>query len=316
MGTEGVDIEVLRKFRFEKILNDDPLVHSLWVLGRLPTGSNPLVYSTAIISLQKTHLSLDTADTLVQDLVEQVKPIENNDIYHWHFGWLAHSPKLPDVKINVICPATEAHIRKYSRQRIIMVKETPEIYRKIVQPYIKSFPPSRFEWVYNILSHTVEAHKILYEDDSQEVGFVILPDMKWDAETVSSLYLVAITHARSIATMRDLTREHIQMLKAIRREAGKLVRERWGLDGEQSLRFYIHYQPSYYHFHVHIVNANYTGFKGICVGQAHILEDVISLLELSPATGPTLLSKMTFTYELGEHHGLFQPMREAQISLQ
>lgn len=27
-----------------------------------------------------------------------------------------------------------------------MVKETPELYEKIVRPYIESFPRSRFEW--------------------------------------------------------------------------------------------------------------------------------------------------------------------------
>jgi len=32
------------------------------------------------------------------------------------------------------------------------------------------------------------------------------------------------------------------------------------------------------HFHVHIVNSNYVGFKGVAAGQAHILEDVISLV--------------------------------------
>jgi Scavenger mRNA decapping enzyme C-term binding len=99
--------------------------------------------------------------------------------------------------------------------------------------------------VHNILSHNVESDKLLFEDNSPETGFIILPDMKWDLETISSLYLVAIVHSHSIATLRDLTRKDIPMLKAIRHEAGRLVREKWGLEGVQSLRFYIHYQPSY-----------------------------------------------------------------------
>lgn len=99
--------------------------------------------------------------------------------------------------------------------------------------------------VNNILSHQVESHKILFEVHHPDIGFVILPDMKWNLETISSLYLVAIVHSRSIATLRDLTKMHIPMLKAIRSEAGRLVREKWALEGEQSLRFYIHYQPSY-----------------------------------------------------------------------
>lgn len=84
------------------------------------------------------------------------------------------------------------------------------------------------------------------------------------------------------------------------------------------------------HFHVHVVNANYSDFKGVSAGQAHLLEDIISLvstrapseqvsfvshkvqLELSPITGPTLISQMTLTYQLGEHHALFNSMVNAQ----
>jgi len=47
-------------------------------------------------------------------------------------------------------------------------------------------------------------------------------------------------------------------------------------------------------------------------GQAHILEDVISLLELSLPDGPTILEQMSLTYQLGEEHGLFKRMLEAQ----
>ena len=32
--------------------------------------------------------------------------------YTWMFGWLATSPDSPDVKINILHPATEVHIRK------------------------------------------------------------------------------------------------------------------------------------------------------------------------------------------------------------
>lgn len=34
------------------------------------------------------------------------------------------------------------------------------------------------------------------------------------------------------------------------------------------------------HFHVHIVNANQTAMMGMAVGQAHLLDDIISLVRL------------------------------------
>lgn len=41
--------------------------------------------------------------------------------------------------------------------------------------------------VYNILNHEKEADRILYEDSHPETGFLILPDLKWDRKTISTL---------------------------------------------------------------------------------------------------------------------------------
>ena len=124
--------------------------------------------------------------------------------------------------------------------------------------------------------------------------------MKWDLKTISSLYLVSIVQDHTIRSMRDLRKCHIGLLKDIRREAARIVSEKWGL-GNGSLRLYVHYQPSYCksrelahifyvffiimiiidHFHVHIVNANYqAGMIGMTVGQAHLLDDIISLVNI------------------------------------
>src|SRR6266576_1121572 len=85
-------------------------------------------------------------------------------------GWLSHSEDRPDVKINVIYPATDVHIRKvipprsmittrtgvlnnsplflvqYSNQQVHIVRETPALYERIVKPYIDAFPASRTQW--------------------------------------------------------------------------------------------------------------------------------------------------------------------------
>ena len=38
-------------------------------------------------------------------------------------------------------------------------------------------------------------------------------------------------------------------------------------------------------------------------------------LELSPDSGPSILERMTFTYALGDQHGLYEAMRAAQSEL-
>jgi len=37
------------------------------------------------------------------------------------------------------------------------------------------------------------------------------------------------------------------------------------------------------HFHVHIVQVNYIGFAGMNVGQAHMLDDIITLVRTPEA---------------------------------
>jgi m7GpppX diphosphatase len=45
------------------------------------------------------------------------------------------------------------------------------------------------------------------------------------------------------------------------------------------LKFYVHYQPTYYHFHIHIVHVNLDAGTTQATGKALGLENVISQLE-------------------------------------
>jgi m7GpppX diphosphatase len=68
---------------------------------------------------------------------------------------------------------------------------------------------------------------------------------------------------------------------------------------------------------------------GMAVGQAHLLDDIISMvriphvgllsflipglqLELDPDDGPSIIERMTFTYGLGEQHGLYPLLTGAE----
>ncbi|KAN0060078.1 hypothetical protein ACQY0O_008051 [Thecaphora frezii] len=244
-------------------------------------------------------------------LLESVQDLGQNDIYTWLLAWLAShnsdgGPRDADVKLTLICPATEMHVKKYSAQAKHMVFETPQMYAERVLPYIESIPASRIQWVYNILEHKKEADSILYEDPDPERGFIVLPDLKWDQKTLSSLYLQAVVHDRRLRSLRDLTREHVGMLREIRDRAAQVAREQYGLRGrgaEQggAVRCFIHYQPSYYHLHVHILASSYTSHPGSIVGQAHLLEDVIDLLELGVD-----FRQRTLGYALGDNSQLWE----------
>lgn len=43
----------------------------------------------------------------------------------------------------------------------------------------------------------------------------------------------------------------------------------------EQLRVYLHYQPSYYHLHVHFLHVKHDAGMGMAVGKARLLSDVI-----------------------------------------
>ncbi|KAG8713764.1 hypothetical protein FRC09_018352 [Ceratobasidium sp. 395] len=217
----AIDLQRLNGFVAEKILSEDPLSHSIAILGTLPeatTGDIKDVSSTnqtpAIVQVVKTPIS-GSEISAIQGVFGKLETIGHNDIYHWILGWLGDD-RSADVKITVVDNATEAHIRKelptlprkFTKQTFTMVRESPKLYAEVVKPYIDAFPLSRLQWVYNILSHQSESDRILYEDASPNDGFIIIPDLKWDGKTMSTFYIQAIVHTRDIHSLRDIRKFH------------------------------------------------------------------------------------------------------------
>ncbi|KAL7420558.1 hypothetical protein Q5752_004509 [Cryptotrichosporon argae] len=300
-----VDLESLATFQQDRVLMSSPTTGSTYVLGKLHGEQ-------AIVHVQKTALDAETAGHLVKTGLEDVQVDLDNRPYFSAHARIRHTPTSPpDVILKLIWPATDTHIRKYSAQVREMIRETPELYEKVVVPYIESFPKERLEWVYNIMDGKKEADRVLFKDDHKEDGFLILPDLKWDGTTMSALYLTVLVNS-PIRSKRDLKKSHIPLLKRIRAQVFRTAQKKYGVP-PQSLRLFVHYQPSYYHFHVHVVHIQHEGLAGMTVGQAHMLDDIISLLELSsPEPAPTILSQMTFTYALGVEHGLYEALAAGQ----
>lgn len=62
---------------------------------------------------------------------------------------------------------------------------------------------------------------------------------------------------------------------------------------------FAHSNSSASHLHVHLLSSDYTSHPGSNIGQAHLLEDVIDLLELGID-----FQQRTLTYSLGERSQL------------
>lgn len=268
---------MLDGFKLDRILDQDPKSKSVNLLGTLYTYLPNEELSSgerAILLVEKTHFAESFLDRLGESptsskdesaeqrqhsqevrsdrspIFSKVSDLGQNDIYTWLLAWFGTQSVEADVKITLIRGATQAHIDKYSAQRKVMVYETPEVYQQKVLPWIESFPPSRIQWVYNILEHKKEAGSILFEDPDPKSGFIVVPDLKWDQKTTSSLYIQAIVHNRRLKSIRDLTKEHIGMLENIKNEASRVAFEKYGLTGRKdsadgNVRCFLHYHPSY-----------------------------------------------------------------------
>ncbi|KAJ2438337.1 hypothetical protein GGF42_008329 [Coemansia sp. RSA 2424] len=276
---------LLRRFQFREVLSDDTSSKTIWLLGVIGASSaggdveEPVVagHNAAIVVLERMAFSpqaiaLDrhASSALLESVL--LSTGERNDIYAWATGEASVAALKPDLRVALTYPATQKHIDKHCRQLRKWVSESPELYARITKPFIDSQPVSRIQWVHNILSKQVESEHIVFEDPDPENGFVILPDLKWDAANSDNMYLVAIVHRRDLQSLRDLTSTHLPLLNNLRLKAAVAV-QKYGVLPDQ-LRLYIHYQPSYYHLHVHITNVLLEG-KGMLAGRAHLLDSVI-----------------------------------------
>ncbi|XP_056178652.1 m7GpppX diphosphatase isoform X2 [Falco biarmicus] len=255
----------------------------------------------AVVILEKTPFQ----EEKVLDLLKKHTKLElqmHNDIYSTYH--LYPPPELSEIKTTVVYPATEKHLQKYLRQEVHLIRETWEDYKNITLPFIQSQSFS-IQWVYNILEKKAEADRIIHENPDPCNGFVLVPDFKWNQTQLDDLYLIALIHCREIKSLRDLTAEHLPLLRNILQEGKEAITKCFGVPGSQ-LRIYLHYQPSYYHLHVHFTALGYDA-PGSSVERAHLLADVIDNLVLDSA----YYQKRALTFALRADELLLKKFQEA-----
>lgn len=297
------DIELLNSFVLSECLQNSVSEKRVILLGKI-------LDQKTILILEKTPFQINGgAHFSIEKLISAWKLLEQNDIYSWHVATLLQSFENPAAKATIIVPATEAHIRKYRTQKFRYVTETPALYDNVVKPYIDTQKGDRIQWVYNILFHGKEAESVIYHDKDPESGFVLLPDMKWDKVSMDALYLIAIVNRMDVASVRDLNESHLAFLKNLNEVVKTVTVSKFPDLERDQLRVFIHYQPSYYHFHVHIVNIQHPGLgSGINAGKAILLDDVIGNIELVL----DYYQRRTLSYVLGENHDLWKLIEAEQ----
>ncbi|XP_063799751.1 m7GpppX diphosphatase [Pseudophryne corroboree] len=289
----------LSGFRLQTVLRESARDKSIFLHGQVTSDGQDT--EDAVVILERAPFHVDAISPLLGNNPE-LKLQLKNDIYSVY--QLTPPPALSEVKTTIIRPATAKHIKKYLRQEVCLIHETGEDYKSITLPFIESQSFS-IQWVYNILEKKAEADRIVYENPDPEQGFILIPDFKWNQKQVEDLYLIAICNPRGIKSLRDLTADHLPLLKNILREGQEAILKRYSIPGNQ-LRVYLHYQPSYYHLHVHFTALGHDA-PGTVVERAHLLCDVIQNLEMDPQYYRT----RALTYALRADEALLKAFKEA-----
>jgi m7GpppX diphosphatase len=230
--------------------------------------------------------------------------------------------EFPDLKINLIFPCTDTHVKKYSKQGVRMVIETPSIYAEKIRPYmLAKREQGRLNWVWNIIDGKTEVEDVIIRTplgQNGDEGFLLLPDLNWDRKTMESLHLLGLVERMDIWSLRDLKKKHIPWLQHMKEKFIEATTSTYKeLEGDQ-LKLYVHYQPTYYHFHIHIVHVALEAGATQATGKAIGLESIVAQLESMAGDGESGMDGIELHYTVGEASELwmdiFEPLKNDRAS--
>ena len=195
------------------------------------------------------------------------------------------------------------------------------MYAKFVRPYMRRCrEEGRLNWVFNIIEGRSEQENVLYRSNAGggagEDGYLLLPDLNWDRESISGLHLLALVERRDIWSVRDLKKKDVPWLRRLRSTLAVTVAKLYEGVEDDMLKFYVHYQPTYYHFHIHVVHVNLDPAATQSVGKALSLDNIISQLDTMAGDGEASMADVELTYTIGEESELWQeiflPLKEGR----
>lgn len=290
--------------------------------GTVSSQPAVLVLERAPFPTSEAHLAS------IPSSLSRLRNLGANDVYSWHMARSGGDGSngsdngdeqldfYPDLKINLIWPCTETHVKKYSKQGVRFVAETPEIYRDKIRPYMQSKrEQGRLNWVFNIIEGKKEVEDVIYRTElgqAGDEGFLLLPDLNWDRETLDALHLLALVERRDIWSLRDLRRRHIPWLEHMRAKLMDATVATYPSIERDQLKLYVHYQPTYYHFHIHIVHVALEAGATQATGKAVGLDSIIETLKAMGGgdDDDAGMDALTMTYTLGEASELWVDVYE------
>jgi len=205
-----------------------------------------------------------------------------------------------DTVVEIVYPADPKDINKRRAEELHRKTESSEVYQNVTVPRLVEKAEQKDKWVVNIIEGKKEQEHVVQELCCEQV--LVVKDYKWqDESNVNNLYYLALFKDTTVRSLRDLRGKHLAALQRIRDEVLPGLANKFSVPAEQLLS-YVHYHPTFWYFHVHIVNCKHDMYTGegssnqllTAMDRFHKLDTLISLLEANgdfykTATLPILL---------------------------
>ena len=218
----------------------------------------------------------------------------------------------------LISPASDRQIQRASPSPAVsLIQETPVLYETVTKPYIQSIKESgSLSWIENILSGQKERERLLLDTHD----YILNIDTKWRShpdpkttpretwykhESVADLYCLAIFRDGTISSLRDFRGEHLPILESMVENCTPVIERIYGVPSDQ-LRIFVHYQPQFYHAHVHFTRLQ--NDIGAQVERGHLLCDIVQNLRMDS----DYYAKRTITYKLQITDPLYKLIQDCE----
>jgi len=215
-------------------------------------------------------------------------------------------------KVELISPATDKQIKRAMPSPVTeIVEETSELYEAVTRPYIEEIVSGNsLDWITNVVEGRKETERLLLDHED----YILHIDTKWrshpDPNTIpreewynhdatEDLYCLAILKKNGVASLRDLRSEHLPALRSMLTDAIKTIEQVYGVSSKQ-IRAFVHYQPQFYHFHVHFTHLR--NENGCQIERGHLLRVIVQNLEMDS----DFYTKRIMTYRLTTFDELYK----------
>jgi m7GpppX diphosphatase len=264
-------------------------------------GDDPVTGAKVLVRLEKPAFEDEhMKDINFEEAVKGAEQYFQNDVYYKFF--LDMAPQFSKIQCNFMYPAPEVYIEKNRKQEWHCFEESYEVYSTITKPlYIDKLSDELNQWIYNILEYKKEIELTMFRNEL----FTLQLDYSYNFSDIKTLYLLAIPIERDLKTIRDLTGEHLPLLRSIRDNSLATIEEKFKLPRSQ-IKALFHYQPSFYHLHIHFVHTSMSDRANAKNGRGVLLTDVIEHLEMDS----DYFKKKTMTCNVGENETLFKIWKE------